>query len=137
MTGLSHLRELFLSHSRTRYPNMPESVRSCRNYLDKTANDLTKCVTIYIQFKGGFASRISNQGTYNQKLRKYIPGTARKGLADVMGTFKGLSLNIEVKAGKDRQSEAQKKIESEVTASGGLYYLARNFSEFKIWFDNL
>lgn len=122
MTGLSHLRELFLSHSRTRYPNMPESVRSCRNYLDKTANDLTKCVTTYIQFKVGFASRISNQGTYNQRLQKYIPGTSRKGLADIMATFRGLALHIEVKIGKDRQPEAQKRVESEVNGSGGLYY---------------
>lgn len=108
-----------------------------RIFRDDKANDLTKCVTTYITLCGGFASRISNQGTYNSKLRKYIPSTSRKGLADVMATYKGKSLSIEIKIGRDRQSDSQKKIESEVIRSGGYYFLARNFTEFKSWFDNL
>jgi len=66
---------------------------------------------------------------------KYIPGTSRKGLADVMATYNGLSLHIEVKMGSDRQSEEQKKVEDDVIRSGGHYFLAWNFTEFKKWFD--
>jgi hypothetical protein len=91
----------------------------------------------YIRLKGGFASRISNQGTFNRRLNKYIPGTSRKGLADVMATFRGLSLHIEVKYGRDVQSEAQKKIESEVLRAGAYYYIAKDFSSFKSWLDNI
>jgi hypothetical protein len=54
-----------------------------------------------------------------------------------MATYQGKSLHIEIKIGRDRQSDNQKRIESEVTASGGFYYLARSFKFFKEWFDNI
>jgi Holliday junction resolvase len=108
-----------------------------RKFRDDSANSLTGCIVQYVTLKGGFASRINSTGVFRQKLGKYTSGTQKRGIADVLATFKGLSLHIEVKHGKDSQSEAQKKIESEVKRSGGFYYLARNFSDFKIWFDNL
>lgn len=108
-----------------------------RVFRDDRANNLTKCVVEYIRLKGGFASRINNQGTYNQKLRKYIPSTSRKGLADVMATFRGLSLHVEIKTGKDRQSSEQMKIESEVRQAGGYYFLAKDFDSFYQWFYSL
>ena len=67
----------------------------------------------------------------------YTKGTQKRGMADIMATFRGLSLHIEVKHGRDVQSEAQKRIESEVIRSGGLYYVAHNFTDFKIWFDTI
>jgi len=108
-----------------------------RLFRDDTANALTKCITEYIRLKGAFASRVNNTGIYNQKLRKYVPGTSRKGLPDILGTYKGKSLFIEVKYKADRMSESQEKIRDEQTASGGLYFIARNFTEFKDWFDSL
>ncbi|MBK7628100.1 MAG: hypothetical protein IPJ16_13055 [Bacteroidales bacterium] len=108
-----------------------------RTFRDDSSNSLTQCIVKYITLKGGFASRINSTGIYDRKLHRYRLGTQKRGLADVMATFRGLSLHIEVKAGKDRQSEAQKKIESEVIRSGGYYYLARNFTEAKQWIDNL
>ena len=121
--------------ARRLHPTMPHLAP--RIYRDDSANSLTQYITKYITLKGGFASRISNQGTFNRRLGKFIPGMARKGLPDIMATFRGLSLHIEVKHGRDVQSEAQKRIESEVTASGGLYYVARDFTSFKEWFDTL
>ena len=117
------------------HPGMPHLAP--RTFKDDTSNSLTACIVKYITLKGGFASRISNQGTFNRRLNKYIPGTAKRGLADIMATYQGKSLHIEVKAGKDRQSEHQKKIESEVIRSGGLYFVTHNFTDFKTWFDNL
>jgi hypothetical protein len=108
-----------------------------RLYRDDTANRLTVCIVKYISLCGGFASRLNNQGTYNLKLRKYIPSTSKKGLPDIIATYKGLSLHIEVKTGRDKQSDFQKKIESEVIQAGGIYFLATNFTLFKNWFDNL
>jgi hypothetical protein len=108
-----------------------------RLFRDDTANSLTKCITEYIRLNKGFSSRINSTGVYNQKLRKYIPGTQKKGIADIISTYRGKSLQIEVKIGRDVQSEAQKKIEADVIRAGGLYYLARNFTDFKDWFDSL
>lgn len=135
--SVKELERLANEAARIRYPNHPDYAFAPRKFRDDTANSLTSCIVKYITFKNGFASRISNQGTYNCKLRKYIPSTSRKGLPDIMATYQGKSLHIEVKIGRDKQSEAQIKIESEVTRSGGLYYLARNFTDFKTWFDSL
>jgi hypothetical protein len=133
--SVKELERMADQEARRLHPTCP--ALAPRLYRDDTPNTLTNCIVQYITLSGGFASRISNQGTYNKKLRRYIRSTSRKGLSDIMATFRGLSLNIEVKVGKDRQSDAQKRIESEVNAAGGLYYLARNFSEFKSWIDNL
>jgi hypothetical protein len=110
---------------------------SPRKYRDETANGLTSCIVKYITLNGGFASRITNIGVYDRRTGKYRKSTSRKGLADVMSTFRGLSLHIEVKVGKDRQSDAQKEIEKEVNHSGGYYYIAKDFTRFKEWFDSL
>jgi hypothetical protein len=135
--AVKELERMADAEARLKHPTMAEAHLAPRTFRDDKAGPLTICIVKYITLKGGFASRISNQGTYNQKLRRYIRGTARKGLADIMGTFRGLSLHIEIKAGKDRQSDEQKRIESEIKRSGGLYYLARDFTTFKQWFDNI
>jgi hypothetical protein len=108
-----------------------------RTFRDDSSNGLTACIVKYITLKGGFASRVNNQGTFNRKLGKYIPTTSKRGLPDIIGTYRGLSLHIEVKYGRDVQSEIQKIIESEVIRSGGLYYVAHNFTDFKMWFESL
>lgn len=135
--SIKELEQLAFAEARGLHPTMKPEHLAPRKFRDDRANDLTRCVIQYIRLKGGFASRISNQGTYNQKLRRYIPGTARRGLADVMATYQGKSLHIEIKIGKDRQSEYQKQIESEVTSSGGFYFLCKDFESFKNWIDTL
>lgn len=119
-------------------------------WKDKKANDLTKCVKAYIQMVGGQAERISTTGrpidqrrTYTDVLggtrqigsMKWIPGTVTKGSADVSATFRGASIKIEVKVGKDHQSDAQKKYQRDVEAAGGVYYIARDFQSFFDWFN--
>ena len=133
--AVKELERMADAEARRLHPAMPHLAP--RKFRDDSANSLTGCIVKYITFKGGFASRISNQGTYSLKLRKYIPGTSRRGLPDIMATFRGISLHIEVKHGKDRLSDAQKEIRAEVSKSGGIYYVARDFTSFKQWFDNL
>jgi Holliday junction resolvase len=108
-----------------------------RTFKDNSANELTKAIVKYLTLKGGFASRVNSTGVYDRRLGKYRTGTQKRGIADIMAIYKGLSLQIEVKYGKDRQSEVQKQVEQEVIRSGGRYYLARNFTDFKAWFDTL
>jgi hypothetical protein len=133
--AVKELERLADAEARLLHPTCPHLAP--RIFKDNSSNSLTACIVKYITLKGGFASRINSTGIYRPKLHKYVPGTQKKGIADVMATFRGLSLHIEVKHGNDVQSEAQKKIESEVIRAGGKYYLARNFTEFKLWFDSL
>ena len=131
------LEALDYASEQLKHPSMPLPYIAKRKFRDDNANGLTNCITHYITLKGGFASRINNTGVYDARLKKYRPGTSKRGLPDIISTYRGKSLHIEVKAGKDIQSEAQRKIESEVKQAGGAYYIARNFTDFKLWFDNL
>ncbi len=58
-------------------------------------------------------------------------------MPDIQAVFKGTPLFIEVKIGQDRLSPHQKNIRDEVTGSGGVFFIARNFTEFKQWFDKI
>ena len=62
-------------------------------------------------------------------------GGSTVGSADISATIKGRSVKIEVKIGKDRQSEAQKAYQREVEAAGGLYYIAHDFTSFVKWYS--
>jgi len=129
------LERLAMDEARRQHPTMPALCP--RTFRDDSANGLTACIVKYITLCGGFASRLNNTGVYDTRLMRYRPGTSRKGLPDVLATYKGKSLMIEVKAGRDRMSESQERIREEQTASGGLYFVAHNFTDFKEWFDRL
>jgi len=136
-TAITELKTLYLEDHRLRFPSLPEPARVAPTYTDKTANGLTKCITAYLKLRGAFVSRLNNGGVFDKRLNRYRPGTNRKGLPDILATYQGNSLMIEVKAGKDRLSEHQERIRGEQEQSGGIYYTARNFADFKTWFDNI
>jgi len=135
--AVKQLERLAMDAARKKFASIPIECLAPRTYRDDSANALTKCITAYLTLMGAFASRLNNTGVYDARLGKYRPTTAKKGLPDILATYKGHSLFIEVKFGKDRQSEDQRKIETEQTASGGIYFTARDFTSFKIWFDTL
>ena len=98
------------------------------------------------------AERISNTGRYIDNKKKfkniqgqtmqvgsgqYIPGTGTNGTADISATIKGKSIKIEVKYGKDRQSEAQKEYQTTIERSGGVYYIAKDFESFYNFYQTL
>jgi hypothetical protein len=114
-------------------------------YLDKTANALTYSIISWINLNGYQAERISTTGRYvdNSKIvtdvlgnrkkigsGKYIKGTGTNGSADISATIKGKSIKIEVKIGKDKQSEAQIKYQQMIERAGGIYFIAKNFNDF-------
>jgi hypothetical protein len=101
------------------------------------ANKLTRLMIGYIIMLGGFASRIQSVGIYDPSIKRFRPSTSHKGLPDIIATYKGMSLFIEVKAGPDTQTEYQKKVQEDQEKAGGWYYLCRNFTHFQAWLDNL
>lgn len=124
-------------------------------YNPNSTNGLTKCIEDYINLLGGLAERTGNQGTAKVNKVKlasgydkivsvdYIPSQGRKGTADIHGSFKpkgmrfGVALAIEVKYGKDRMSEAQKKYKKDFEDAGGVYIIAKNFEDFFIEFNEI
>jgi len=118
------------------------------DWNDNSANALTKCIIHFLTYSGFQAERINTMGVYREGKKiqvgentrqlkgKYTPSTGTKGSADISATIRGRSVKIEVKYGKDRQSEVQKRYQESVEAAGGTYFIARNFDEFIIFYNN-
>lgn len=120
-------------------------------FTDKTANGLTKCIVTWININGYQAERISNTGRYIDDSKivtdvmghrkkigtgKYIKGSGTNGTADISATICGRSVKIEVKM-KDSQSDAQKLYEANIIKAGGIYFIARDFDEFMMFYKGL
>lgn len=118
-------------------------------HRDDTANGLTRCIIAYILSKGGQAERINSMGipidTRQQVTdimghhrtigcKRWRRSGSTRGSADISATIRGRSVKIEVKAGKDRQSSAQRHYQASVEQAGGLYYIAHNFTSFVAWY---
>ena len=147
----SKLQELYLKDFKEKYPNVPDHCIPMQKFNDTTANGLTKTIINFIQMIGGQAERVSSMGRMidNRKVStdvlgrqrtigsmKYIPGTSTNGTADISAIYKGISFKIEVKIGKDKQSEAQKKYQQDVQRAGAVYIIAKDFDNFIIDFKN-
>jgi len=147
---LKDLSESYHKRDCIKYPSMPPAYIPLRKYTDKTANGLTKCIIDFLELNGFQAERISNTGRYLDNKRivtdvlgykrqigsgKYIKGTGTNGTADISATIHGRSVKIEVKIGKDRQSEVQKQYEIDITTAGGQYWIAKDFEGFMFHYD--
>jgi hypothetical protein len=108
-------------------------------YSDTTANGLTRCIEDYINHHPsgmGQATRVNSTGVPRQMPNgeiRWSKSNTRKGIADIIGSYGGRFLSIEVKIGRDKQSEAQIKEQERITKSGGLYFIAKTFPEFLEW----
>ena len=149
--GIKQLKELALAYSRTVHPDLPEYARCIKSYNDRTANSLTRCVIDFLRFSGFQAERINCTGKMidNTEIMtdvlgdrrsigsvKWLPSSGQKGTADISATIRGKSVKIEVKM-KDKQSEAQKKYQSDIERAGGHYWLIRSFDEFLSFYNEL
>jgi hypothetical protein len=67
----------------------------------------------------------------------YIPTSGQRGSADISATIAGVSLKVEVKIGKDRQSTYQKVYQQQIERSGGVYIIVRSMEDFLNYWDNL
>lgn len=132
----------------------PEAVKRLEQvtgmkHRDDTANGLTRCIIAYLKYKGWQAERINTTGIPLDTRRtvtdvlgrtrtigsvQWRTSGATVGSADISATIKGRSVKIEVKAGRDRMSEAQRKYQHDIEAAGGFYYIAHNFTDFWKWY---
>jgi len=161
-TAIKILEQLATEAAHKKNPKLPIEWLAPRTFNDYSANALTKCVIEYIKLKGYQAERISTTGRFikNEKVvsdvlgrnrvignNKYIPGTGTKGSADIPGTgtkgsadisatIYGRSVKIEIKYGKDRQSEYQKSYQADVERAGGIYLIVRTFQDFFNWYQD-
>ena len=147
--GLKTLSALAFRKLRDKHPTVPVFALPKVKYSDKTANGLTKSIIDFINLNNGQAERINNMGrqlderkSYSDTLGnsrtigsvKWIKGTGTNGTSDISATIKGKSVKVEVKIGKDKQSNFQKEYQQEVERAGGLYFIAKDFKSFYEWY---
>jgi len=124
---------------------MPPNYVPKDKFTDATANGLTKAIVTFLNLSGHQGEPISTTGRMldNTKVVKdvlgfsrkigsvsWIKGTGTNGSADISATIKGKSVKIEVKIGKDKQSEAQKLYQSNIETAGGIYMIAKTWDGF-------
>jgi hypothetical protein len=132
-----------------KHPNTPLKYLAKCTYRDDTANGLTRCIIDFIRFKGGQAERINTIGIPIDTRREvsdvlghrktigsvtWRPSAGTVGSADISATIRGRSVKIEVKIGRDTQSEAQRQYQASIEAAGGLYLVAKDFTNFVSWY---
>lgn len=114
----------------------------------KTANGLTKFICQFLMWHEHRATRINTTGRLIDGLekqpsgailttKKWIPGTTRRGSADISATIKGRSVMIEIKIGKDRASEQQLKEQERERRAGGIYEFISTPEQFFELYDSL
>jgi hypothetical protein len=145
------LEELKFDEHKAKYPNFPYPIKP--KYFDSNSNGLTKCVIDFIKVKGFHAERINSTGSMRDNTKTitdvlgrkrtigsvtWIKSTTQNGTADISATIKGKSIKIEIKcaaSGDKYQSEGQKIYQKQIEASGGVYLIVREFSDFYNWFN--
>ena len=128
LTALQKLDNLSYQSKMEQFPNLPIKAIPRTKYSDASANDLTKSIIDFVRLKGHYATRIQSQGQKRGSIMTY--GTTQRGTADVHACINKIHVSLEIKFGKDRQSDAQKIVQQEVIQSGVIYLLIRDFEQF-------
>ena len=150
--ALQTLINLRMAKDKRDYPNVPDYGRVTPKFEDQTANGLTNCIIQFLNMTDGcFAERISSEGrviddrqtvvnvigqTVTKGSIKRIKSSGQVGTADISATVLGRSVKIEVKIGRDFQSEAQKEYERKIISARGYYFVAKDFETFYYWFTS-
>jgi hypothetical protein len=150
MTPIQYLKELYLQENRQKFPSLPEYARTVPRYKDNDANGLTRCIIDFLKFKNHQAERVSVTGRYLANSRiftdvtgrmrrigsdRWIKSSMQPGTAVLSCIILGRAVKIEIKIGRDRQSEAQKCYQEQVECAGGIYLIIRTFVEFYQWYN--
>lgn len=146
---LKDLSDLKLKHDRTRYASVPAHAIGRTAYTDKTANGLAKAIKVYCEIKNVWCERTGSEGRYRpgkmivdvvgrgrQMKGTWLPGN-NVGQGDLQIIIKGKTYSVEIKIGKDRQSDVQKQYQAKLESAGGVYVIVKSWDDFWENFKNL
>lgn len=100
--------------------------KSCK-FTVKDTNSLTRAIEALCFVIGGLGCRINSTGIFDEKTGKWRKSNSKRGIGDINVCLNGANIWIEVKWGKDKQSEEQKKFQRQLERAGGLYLIAKDF----------
>jgi hypothetical protein len=113
-----------------------------------TSNGLTKAIVNYLGWAGAYANRINTMGRrvggieitssgLRLKSDKWIKSTTKSGTPDIDCIINGRPVKIEIKIGRDVQSESQKRSQKMIERAGGKYFIVKTIDEFFQIYDSL
>jgi len=115
-------------YKKQRHPDNPAVIK--RSFRDDTANGLTNCVCKWLKINNYYGARVNTMGNYNPKLKKWVYSGSTRGAADINAIIDGKSIQIEVKAGKDKPRPEQLEVAEKVRSAGGYYIFVKTFDDF-------
>ncbi len=110
--------------------SIPENCRFVTKLRDDSANRLTDCIEKYCKVHGYHFQRMNSFGLYDARLKKWRPSGTTKGISDALMIKDGKTIHVEIKYGRDRQSDRQKEIQRSIEAAGGTYIIVRTYEDF-------
>jgi hypothetical protein len=127
---------------------MPEYARpKPKKYNTATANGLTMAILTWCKLNNIYATRLSSEGRYRpgkvvtdvlgrqrQMKGRWLPGL-NTGLPDIIIILKGRFIGVEVKTGKDRQSDIQKATQEKIEKAGGVYLIVKDYEQFQTFIN--
>lgn len=147
--ALIALEKMANQADRKAHPNVDAKYLAPRIFKDNTTGRLTYSIMAFLRLCGHQCERINTTGrpidrrkTFTDVLGNrrqigsitWIPTTGTRGSADLSATIYGASVKIELKIGRDTQSEAQKAYQRAVETAGGYYVIVHSFQEFYDWY---
>jgi hypothetical protein len=139
---LKDLTELKFKMDVKNRPSVPLHAVPRKTFTDKTANGLATAIKAFCDLQGVMCMRSGNEGRYRPgssvvdvigrtRVMKgtWLPGQ-NNGLADITIILKGMTHYVEIKIGKDRQSDVQKTFESMAKKAGASYDIAKSWNDF-------
>lgn len=117
-----------LDQKKLKYPGQPYLCK--KSLRDDTANSLTACIQEWAKVNNCHSQRMNTTGQYDYKLGRYRKSGSTKGVSDMLIIYKGYTINLEIKIGKDKQSKDQIKIQESIEQAGGIYMIVKSFDDF-------
>lgn len=99
-----------------------------------------QCLDYLVRVKKLMAWKQPTTGFYDTKrkrFRKQMNPYARNGVPDILCVIEGRLIGFEVKKKGSYQTESQKLFESDLRASGGLYYVVRSLEELQLALEDI
>lgn len=150
MKALQILSDLDYQVKRDLYQNIPKHAVAKTKFSDKTSNQFTQAILTWLRLHGCYCTRINTMGRQLKATTiidvigrahvtpgKWIPGTTKRGTADIHAIINGRHVSIEVKVGRDRMSDDQHKTKKAIEQCGGVYYIAQDFESFYQWYKTI
>ena len=150
--ALQELERMANIADREKHPHVDPRYLAPRLFQDNDTGRLTTAVVEFLRLSGHQAERIHTTGRVIDKTKTFtdvlghrrrigsmtwIPTTGTRGSADISATVYGASVKIELKIGRDKQSEAQKDYQRAIETAGGYYVVVRSFQEFYDWYNKV